>query len=89
GEVLSSSQDSRYNKACIYLDEREIACDGVIYELREDSNLKIQKSVNKSEVDKIGDTVVFTLIVTNIGKTPMSGFTVTDTLPNGLSFDAE
>jgi uncharacterized repeat protein (TIGR01451 family)/fimbrial isopeptide formation D2 family protein len=89
GEVLSSYQDSRYNKACIYLNDQEIVCDGVSYGLEEEKNLTIIKTVNGQsswEVDKVGDTVVFTLEVRNTGKTLMSGFTVTDTLPEGLSF---
>ena len=88
GKVLSTNQNSLTNKACIYLNDTEVACDYVSHRLKEETkNLKIEK-FGGGVVDKVGDQVVFTLKVTNNGSTPMSEFTVVDTLPAGLSFVA-
>ncbi|GHV23884.1 hypothetical protein FACS1894176_00620 [Bacteroidia bacterium] len=47
--------------------------------------MKINKTVDKIEVN-IGDTVTFTLKVDNDGHTPMTNFTVTDTLPSNVRY---
>jgi uncharacterized repeat protein (TIGR01451 family) len=85
GKITAEYQDSRTNLACIYLNDKSVECDSVMYELEKRPHLKIDKTVDRSEV-RIGDTVVFTLKVTNDGEGAISGFTLTDTLPNGVSF---
>jgi uncharacterized repeat protein (TIGR01451 family) len=86
GEVLSTRTDSTTNIACIYLNDIKVDCDDVSYQLEsETSHLIINKTVNKSEV-KVGEEVTFTLEVTNDGQTPMTNFTITDTLPNDLTY---
>jgi len=83
GKLISDNQNSTYNMACIYLNDQQMACDGVLYKV---GGLKIEKSVDKNKVYEEGARVKFTLKVTNTGKVPISGFTVTDALPDGLSF---
>jgi uncharacterized repeat protein (TIGR01451 family) len=86
GTITSEHQDSRTNKACIYLNNQMLHCEDVIYALEQPrGHIRIDKRVNKSEVN-IGDTVTFSLEVWNDGQTPMTNFTVTDTFPSGLVF---
>jgi uncharacterized repeat protein (TIGR01451 family) len=86
GTITSEYQNSRTNKACIYQNTTEIKCETVRYDLETpSSHLKIEKTVDKTEVN-VGDTVTFTLTVTNNGETPMTNFTVTDTLPTDVKY---
>jgi len=84
GQITAEYTTSTTNLACIYLEDQKVECDEVTYKL-ENPKLVIEKTVNKTEVN-IGDEVTFTLKITNQGDMPMSGFTVTDTLPSELSF---
>jgi uncharacterized repeat protein (TIGR01451 family) len=89
GELLFARTPT-LNQACIFLNDQSIDCDDVSYKFeQETSHLKINKTidktVSKSEV-KVGGTVTFTLEVMNDGQTPMTNFTITDTLPNDLTY---
>jgi uncharacterized repeat protein (TIGR01451 family) len=86
GTITSEHQDSRTNKACIYLNNREKQCESIWYYLETPkSHLRIEKTVDKTEVN-VGDTVQFTLRVRNDGQTPITNFTVADKLPKYLSY---
>ena len=85
GKVTSANQQSRLNRACIYLNNAEVECDDAIYTIDEGKNIIINKTADRFEVN-IGDEVTFTLRVTNNGKSPISNFTVVDTLPAGLTY---
>jgi uncharacterized repeat protein (TIGR01451 family) len=50
-----------------------------------ESNLRIQKVVNRSRVN-VGDLLTYTLTVTNIGTLPVTGATVVDTPPAGFAY---
>ncbi|MDR2190443.1 MAG: DUF11 domain-containing protein [Candidatus Peribacteria bacterium] len=78
GKVLDTHTDSTLNKACIF-HTTKTECSQVLYTTTQPS-LKIEKRVDNSEV-KVGDIVTFTLTITNTSKLPISGFTITDTLP--------
>ncbi|MDR2541052.1 MAG: DUF11 domain-containing protein [Candidatus Peribacteria bacterium] len=86
GTITATHQDERTNKACIYLNNKEINCARVIYDLETlQSHLRIYKKVDKTEVN-VGDIVIFTLEIRNDGQTPMTDFTVADKLPEYVSY---
>ncbi|MDR0608329.1 MAG: DUF11 domain-containing protein [Candidatus Peribacteria bacterium] len=86
GTTTSEYQSSTTNKACIYQNAVEIECDTVKFDLETlDAHLRIDKTVDNTDVN-VGDTVTFTLRVRNDGETPMTNFTVTDTLPSGVKY---
>ena len=52
------------------------------------ADLDMSKSVNNS-VPSEGDTIVYTLLVTNYGPSDATQVVISDTLPNGVTYDSD
>jgi uncharacterized repeat protein (TIGR01451 family)/fimbrial isopeptide formation D2 family protein len=87
GRVLETNRDHTMNCVHLYSGTHSLNEECVLYTTDQPS-LSIDKTVNKS-VANIDEKVIYTIRITNNGKTPLSGFSITDTLPNGLEFIEE